>query len=261
VDNTEAVNLLGLRVGILSVDSLVDFITRTIHTGGKARVVYVNISAVNLAQDLAWFRDFINKSDIAYCDGFGVKWGARLLGLRIPYRYTPPDWIKTLAEECTRQHFSLYLLGSHPGVAEKVGVILKQQSTNLTIAGTHHGFFEKAPNSIENEAVLQAINTTKPDILLVGFGMPLQERWLMENWDRLEIKVALPVGALFDYLAGEIPRAPHWMTDHGLEWLGRLIVEPRRLWRRYLLGNPRFLWLVLKERLRLLRDRREGIIV
>jgi N-acetylglucosaminyldiphosphoundecaprenol N-acetyl-beta-D-mannosaminyltransferase len=227
---------------------MVNIIIRTIQARGKARVVYVNISAVNLAQDLAWFRDFINRSDIAYCDGFGVKWGARLLGLQTPYRFTPPDWIALLAEECARQHFSLYLLGAQPGVAEKVAVTLKKQFTDLTIAGTHHGYFDKTPGAGENKAVLEAINAAKPDILLVGFGMPIQERWLMENWDRLEVNVALPVGALFDYLAGEIPRAPHWMTDHGLEWLGRLIVEPRRLWRRYLIGNTRFLWLVLKER-------------
>jgi N-acetylglucosaminyldiphosphoundecaprenol N-acetyl-beta-D-mannosaminyltransferase len=227
---------------------MVNIIIRTIQARGKARVVYVNISAVNLAQDLAWFRDFINRSDIAYCDGFGVKWGARLLGLQTPYRFTPPDWIALLAEECARQHFSLYLLGAQPSVAEKVAVTLKKQFTDLTIAGTHHGYFDKTPGAGENKAVLEAINAAKPDILLVGFGMPIQERWLMENWDRLEVNVALPVGALFDYLAGEIPRAPHWMTDHGLEWLGRLIVEPRRLWRRYLIGNTRFLWLVLKER-------------
>ena len=127
-------------------------------------------------------------------------------------------------------------------------MILKQQFTDLSIAGAQHGYFDKSPDSVENEAVLQAINATRPDILLVGLGMPLQERWLMENWDRIEAKVALPVGALFDYLAGEFPRAPRWMTDHGLEWLGRLIIEPRRLWRRYLLGNPRFLWQVLKQR-------------
>jgi len=247
-DDMEAVNLLGVRVSTLSVESLVNFVTRTIRAGGKARAVYVNIYAINLAQELAWFRDFCNSSDVAYCDGFGVKWGARLLGLRIPYRYTPPDWTTLLAAECARQRFSLYLLGARPGVAEKVAVILKQQFTDLSIAGAHHGYFDKSPDSVENEAVLQAINATRPDILLVGLGMPLQERWLMENWDRIEAKVALPVGALFDYLAGEFPRAPRWMTDHGLEWLGRLIIEPRRLWRRYLLGNPRFLWQVLKQR-------------
>ena len=249
MDDNESVKFLGVRVFTLSVESLVNFVTRSILTGGKARVVYVNIYAINLAQELAWFRDFFNSSDIVYCDGFGVKWGARLLGLWIPERLSPPDWITLLAAECTRQHFSLYLLGAHPGVAEKVGISLKQQFTDLRIAGVHHGYFDKSPDNAENEAVLQAINATNPDILLVGLGMPLQERWLMENWDRLEAKVSLPVGALFDYLAGEFPRAPHWMTDHGLEWLGRLIVEPRRLWRRYLLGNPRFLWLVLKQRL------------
>jgi N-acetylglucosaminyldiphosphoundecaprenol N-acetyl-beta-D-mannosaminyltransferase len=249
----EAVDMLGVHIGTLSVESLVAFISRTIRAGGKARAVYANIYAIILAQDLAWFRDFFNRSDVVYCDGFGVKWGARFLGLRIPHRFTPPDWIKLLAAECARQGFSIYLLGAHPGVAEKVAVILKQQYPDLRITGTHHGYFDKSPDSVENEAVLQAINATSPDVLLVGLGMPLQERWLMENWDRLETKIALPVGALFDYLAGEFPRAPHWMTDHGLEWLGRLIVEPRRLWRRYLLGIPRFLWLVLRKRLGLLR--------
>jgi N-acetylglucosaminyldiphosphoundecaprenol N-acetyl-beta-D-mannosaminyltransferase len=244
----KVVNLLGVHVCTLSVESLVAFISRTILAGGKARAVYANIYAINLAQDLAWFRDFFNRSDVVYCDGFGVKWGARFLGLRIPHRFTPPDWIKLLAAECARKSFSLYLLGAHPGVAEKVAVILKQQVPGLRIAGTHHGYFDKSPDSVENEAVLQAINASSPDVLLVGLGMPLQERWLMENWDRFEAKVMLPVGALFDYLAGEFPRAPHWMTDHGLEWMGRLIIEPHRLWRRYLLGNPRFLWLVLKQR-------------
>ena len=248
MDDLEAVNLLGVDVCTLSVESLMNFVSRTTLAGGKARAVYANIYAINLAQDLAWFRDFFNRSDVVYCDGFGVKWGARLLGLRIPYRYTPPDWIKLLAAECARQNFSLYLLGARPGVAKKVVVILKQQFPDLRIVGTHHGYFDKSPGSIENETVLKAINATSPDILLVGLGMPLQEHWLMENWDRFEAKVALPVGALFDYMAGELPRAPHWMTDHGLEWVGRLIVEPRRLWRRYLLGNPRFLWLVLKQR-------------
>ena len=96
MDDIEAVNLLGVDVCTLSVESLVNFVSRTTLAGGKARAVYANIYAINLAQDLAWFRDFFNSSDVVYCDGFGVKWGARLLGLRIPYRYTPPDWITLL---------------------------------------------------------------------------------------------------------------------------------------------------------------------
>jgi N-acetylglucosaminyldiphosphoundecaprenol N-acetyl-beta-D-mannosaminyltransferase len=249
----ESVSFLGVRICTLPVASLVIFLSQKILTGGKVRAVYVNVHAMNLAQEFAWFRIFLNSSEVVYCDGFGVKWGASLLGLRIPSRYTPPDWIRLLVAECAREHYSLYLLGAHPGVTEKVGVILKQQFPDLKIAGIQHGYFDKSPGSIENQAVLQAINATNPDVLLVGLGMPLQERWLMENWDCLEAKVVLPVGALFDYLAGEFPRAPHWMTDHGLEWLGRLFMEPHRLWRRYLLGIPRFVWYVLKQRLGLMR--------
>ena len=95
-------------------------------------------------------------------------------------------------------------------------------------------------------------NAVKPNILIVGFGTPLKERWLMENWDRIEVNVALTGGAVFDYVSGELRRAPRWMTDHGLEWLARLIIEPCRLWKRYLIGNPLFLWRVLKQRLGLL---------
>lgn len=246
--SVEAVNLLGVHIGTFSVEELVNFISRLVRAGRKACVAYVNPYAINLSLELPWFREFLNSADATYCDGFGLKWGARILGLTIPYRYTPPDWISLLAAECVRQHFSLFLLGAHPGVADKAAAHLQARFPSLNVVGTHHGYFDKTLNSAENEAVVQAISVAKPDILLVGLGMPLQEHWLMENWGRIPAKVALPVGALLDYLAGELPRAPHWMTDHGLEWLGRLIIEPRRLWRRYLIGNPLFLWRVLKQR-------------
>ena len=93
-------------------------------------------------------------------------------------------------------------------------------------------------------------NRYGPDLLIVGFGMPLQERWIEANWPALSTRIALPVGAAIDYLAHETPRAPSWMTNHGLEWLGRLLIEPRRLWRRYLIGNPLFVARVVAQWLR-----------
>ena len=89
-----------------------------------------------------------------------------------------------------------------------------------------------------------------PDILIVGFGMPLQERWLMQNWENLDARVALTGGAVFDYVSGEVRRGPRVLTDNGFEWLARFLIEPGRLWRRYLVGNPLFLWRVLQQRLR-----------
>jgi N-acetylglucosaminyldiphosphoundecaprenol N-acetyl-beta-D-mannosaminyltransferase len=147
-----------------------------------------------------------------------------------------------------RDH-SLFLLGARPGVADKAAANLRERFPGLRIVGTHHGYFDKAPGSPENEAVIREINAASPNILIVGFGMPLQERWLMDNWDRIEVNVALTGGAVFDYVSGELPRAPRWMTDHGFEWLGRLIIEPGRLWKRYLVGNPIFILRVLGQRI------------
>jgi len=97
--------------------------------------------------------------------------------------------------------------------------------------------------------VLKEINASRPDMLLVGFGMPLQERWLMQNWNRINARVALTGGAVFDYVSGELRRGPRILTDNSFEWLARLLIEPKRLWRRYVIGNPLFLLRVLKQRL------------
>ncbi|MBA3473887.1 MAG: WecB/TagA/CpsF family glycosyltransferase [Rubrobacter sp.] len=174
---------------------------------------------------------------------------ARILGERIPERITYADWMWQLAAFAEREGLSLFLLGARPGVAERAAVRLRERHPDLKIAGVHHGYFERAVEAPENEAVVAEINAARPDLLLVGLGMPLQERWLLQNWDRLDASVALTGGAVFDYVSGELKRGPRVLTDNGFEWLARLFIEPRRLWRRYVLGNPLFLARVLKQRL------------
>jgi hypothetical protein len=114
------------------------------------------------------------------------------------------------------------------------------------VRGAHHGYFQIGTE--HSERVVEHIAEQKPDVLLVGMGTPLQELWVDHYFDRLDARVVWTVGALFDYVSGRVQRAPHWMADHGLEWIFRLALEPRRMWRRYLLGNPVFLWRVLNER-------------
>jgi N-acetylglucosaminyldiphosphoundecaprenol N-acetyl-beta-D-mannosaminyltransferase len=244
-----SIKLLRVRIHTLSLFELLNIVTQTILTGRKILIAYVNVHGINLAHKFPWFQQFLNTADIVFCDGFGVRWGARFLGLNISHRYTPPDWIPRLCQVCIQHDFSLFFLGGRPGVTDKSAARLKERFPSLQIVGVHHGYFDKALSSAENEAVIQRINASKPNILIIGFGMPLQERWLMENWERIEANVALTGGAVFDYISGELRRAPRWMTEHSLEWLGRLIIEPRRLWRRYLIGNMLFLWRVLKQRL------------
>ena len=249
----EQIFILGVRVDVVSLDELLEVLHLIIQEHQRAIVAYVNVQAINLAQELGWFRNFINQSQVVFCDGFGVKWAARFLTGKVLQRFTPPDWFGYLAEMCAEYGFSMFFLGARQDVIEKAATVAQGKYPGLRLAGVQHGFFDKTPGSIENQALVARINALRPDILVVGFGMPVQEKWILENWDSLDVRIVLPVGAFFDYLTGDVVRAPRWMTDHGLEWLGRLLVEPRRLWKRYILGNPRFLWKILMQKLGILR--------
>lgn len=219
-----------------------------VRRGEHARILNVNAHCLNLAYEDRELRDLLNDAEIVFCDGAGVMLAARILGRRIPERITYADWMWQLAAFAASEGFSLYFLGARPGIARKAAEQLKKRYPELKISGVHHGYFARTSGSPENEAVIREINAASPDILVLGFGMPLQERWLMENWSRLDARVALTGGAVFDYVSGELRRGPRFLTDNGFEWLARLLVEPGRLWRRYLTGNPLFLSRVLRQR-------------
>jgi len=218
-----------------------------------ALVLNVNVNCLNLGMAHRWLREFLNQAEIVFCDGAGVMLGAQILGHQIPERITYADWIWQLAEFAEPHGYTFYFLGARSGIAEQAAQNLRKRFPTLKIVGVRDGYFDKTANSKENEAVIATINACRPNILVLGMGMPLQERWLMENWDRLNVNVVLTGGAVFDYISGELQRAPQWMTDNGLEWLGRLLIEPRRLWKRYVVGNPLFLWRVLQQRFGLLK--------
>lgn len=213
--------------------------------GTVQRKVYnVNVHAMNLAAKTPDFQRSLQEADLVFCDGFGVKWGGRIAGVEIPYRMTPPDWIDAFAAACARTGQQVYALGDEEGVAARFQAELAARNPGYPSAGAHHGFFAK--EGPENDAVIEAINASGAVHLLVGFGMPLQERWIEANAHRLKAKVFLPVGALFRWYIGAETRAPKWMTDNGLEWLGRFVQHPVRHFERYAIGNPAFLWRVFK---------------
>jgi N-acetylglucosaminyldiphosphoundecaprenol N-acetyl-beta-D-mannosaminyltransferase len=135
----------------------------------------------------------------------------------------------------------MFLLGARQGVAEAAAEQLQKRYPNLHIGGVHHGYFNKNLDHPSNTQVVSEINSVSPAILLVGFGMPTQEQWLKENLEFLNVNVVLSCGAAFDYASGRLPRPPKFMRVLGLEWLGRLLIEPRRLGRRYAIGIPKIL--------------------
>ncbi|MDQ4064079.1 MAG: WecB/TagA/CpsF family glycosyltransferase [Actinomycetota bacterium] len=242
------IDILGVGVDPLTVEELHVEIGRLVRGGKRGLVLNVNAHCLNLCYEDPKLRDFLNGAEVVFCDGAGVRLAASILSRRIPERITYAEWAWRLAAFAAAQGFSLYFLGGRPGVAREAARRLIESFPDLKIVGVRHGYFDHSAGSAENEAVVAEINAAAPDILLVGLGMPLQERWLMENRERIGAGVVLTGGAVFDYVSGGLRRGPRLLTDNGFEWLARLFVEPRRLWRRYLVGNPLFLLRVLKQR-------------
>ncbi len=228
----------GINVTDLPREELVKVILTLAKNGDKRKIYYVNQHTLNIAYSCPRFRNSLSGAHLVFCDGFGVRLAAALLGQRLNHRNTPPDWIDELADIATGMDVTLFFLGDEEGVALRAANIMAERHPRLRIVGTHHGFFKKTGS--ENDYVVSKINAAAPHILLVGMGMPVQEFWVDENIDRLNAKVYLPIGAAFRWYSGVEKRAPRWITDHGFEWLSRLTSHPIKLFKRYVIGNQIF---------------------
>ncbi len=233
------VDFMGVPLDVLETEDVVEKIGELCAQNGRVHtLIYLN--AHTYCQNLsdAKYHQVVRNADLVYPDGMSIVWGARLIGRPVPVKLTLSDLIHPIAEYAAQNGMGLYLLGGKPGVAARAADALVQRNPTLRIVGTHHGFF----GSEENATIVESINRAKPHILLVGMGAPYQEKWVGDNLGALKVPVCIPCGGLFNFLSGATPRAPHWMSDNGLEWFFRLCVEPRRLWKRYSYENLRFAW-------------------
>jgi len=248
------IQIIGSKLTLLNEKELLNEIKKIIDSGKqKARILSGNIHSYNLASKIDWFHQFFNDAEIVRLDGEGVRWGAHLLGYSTPQRTTWADFAWSLGKFGAENGFTFFFLGGSPGVASLAKAELERKYPRISIVGTHHGYFNKEKSSSDNTMIIEKINSLSPNILILGFGMPIQEKWLLENYLDLDVNVILTGGAVFDYISGNTKRAPRWMTDHGLEWLGRLIIEPRRLWKRYIIGIPLFFWRIFLQKFGLLK--------
>lgn len=228
--------LLGVKVDALSIPELNLLIEESIYKNKKWIIANHNLHSLYLFHKDPKMQAFYAKAEYTHIDGMPLIWIGKLLGfpMKREQRVTYADWIWPLMAEAANQGWRVFYLGSKPGVAEKGVSTLRQKFPGLQIACAH-GYFDISRDSQENLATLTAINAYKPHILMVGMGMPRQEHWIAKNLEYIHTNAILTSGACIDYVAGAVPTPPRWMGKLGLEWLYRLLSEPKRLWRRYLL--------------------------
>ncbi len=240
-------HILGVRVHSVKRSGLFESIDSAIEWLDTPYIINdLNVHGANLACKDDEFRHILNHSHLVFVDGVGIMLGAKVLGKTLGDRLTYADWMDELFERCAVNDWGLFFLGDTDETAADFRCELKRRHPKCRLVGTHHGFFRQ--DGAENQRVLDTIKEANPQVVLVGMSMPIQEKWVWRNREQLPKGVYLSCGGFPRIYTGNIPRGPKWMTDNGLEWLYRLIVQPK-VWRRYVLGNPLFLWRVLVQKL------------
>jgi N-acetylglucosaminyldiphosphoundecaprenol N-acetyl-beta-D-mannosaminyltransferase len=250
VDQTDpqVFRVLGIGIHAVQIADVIRIIKAWIQErSGPHYVVVANVHVLVEGTKSLNFKDVLLKSDLCIPDGMPLVWLGRSQGHTLKRRCYGPDLMAEFCHETHMLGYKHFFYGAAPGVAEKLAVQLKKNYSALEVVGTYSPPFRPL-TPVEDNEVVQRINAARPDILWVGLGCPKQERWMLEHRSHLNVPVMLGVGQAFDIYAGRVRQAPSWMREHGFEWLFRLVTNPRRLWRRYLVFNTRFLVLLLLQK-------------
>jgi len=240
----------GTYVHALNVDELTDVVAHTVQQSAKRVFGNHNLHSLYLYFTDGRMKEFYRfVADYVHVDGMSLVVLGRLCGvpIRREHRVTYVDWIDLLMRRAHRDGWRVFYVGSKPGVAERGAAILRCRFPGLAIE-TMHGYFEPKAGTADTGEVLTRIRRYRPNLLLVGMGMPRQEHWVLDNLDQIDANAILMSGAAMDYIAGAVRTPPRWAGRCGLEWFFRLCHEPKRLWRRYLLEPWVVGWMMLRSR-------------
>ena len=246
--HSPSLTLLGVRMRNTTMDEALDWVMQRVADKVPSTMAFVNPDCLNKACVDKDYRAALASAARVLPDGFGIHLACRLKGETLAANLNGTDLFPRLCQRAAAENVRLYLLGARPGIAAAAGAEMMRRYPGLRSAGTRAGYFEDE----ETPAVIDEINRSGADVLLVAMGAPQQELWLRDHAAALRPSVRMGVGGLFDFYSGRIRRAPAWLRNVGMEWTWRLLMEPRRMWRRYILGNPLFLLRVRREM------RREG---
>jgi N-acetylglucosaminyldiphosphoundecaprenol N-acetyl-beta-D-mannosaminyltransferase len=245
-DQAQRVTILGCPIDALTLEETVAQVERSIDARTTCQHVSINAAKLVKFQSDEVLREAIEGCELITADGQSVVWASRVLGQSLPERVTGIDLMHALFDAARLRGHRVYLLGAREEVLERAATEVESSYPGVSIVGRHHGYFGRD----EEPELVASIAEARPDMLFVALETPAKELFLARNRERLGIPFVMGVGGAFDVLAGLRRRAPEWMRSSGLEWLYRLVQDPRRLARRYAIGNSQFIWLVARERLR-----------
>ena len=240
----ETVEILGVRVSCLDKHGILDQAVDWASRRETRTITYVNAHCINIATKDCEYRNLLNQMDLVYPDGIGIVWASKFLHQKKLTKVTGREWMDDFCRMIRDRSLSLYILAGAPGIAHKARANIMQRYPATCITGSSDGYFiEKS--EVE---VLRNIETASPDVLMVGMGVPRQEKWIINHRAEISAPVVWAVGALFDLVSGDRQPVPDGLNRLNLEWLWRLMVDPRGKWQRYLIGNPMFIVRVIRQK-------------
>lgn len=239
----KTVDILDIPVDAITMKEAVDKVGAFIKEGGAHTIYTPNAEIMMAAQRDPELNQILKKADMLVPDGAGVVLASKILGRRVPEKVSGIDLVREVFKSYAANGLSCYLFGAKPGVAQEAADRIKSEYPGLVIAGCRNGYFTEQ----DDAEIINEINRTSPDILLVALGAPKQEKWIFSRLDKLNARVCIGVGGTIDILSGRVQLSPDFFRRHGLEWLHRLYREPRRA--RRMLDIPRFLLRVLFARI------------
>ncbi len=237
------INLLGIKFLNTTMAEAVELIAEHIGRNQKDKIFFVNPDCFNKTFSDKEYFELLQKADYIFPDGIGVHLACKMIDNPLKENINGTDMLPFLCQIALQRGFSFYLLGGKPGIAAMMKAKLEKDYPGIRITGEQHGYFDRFKDSA---ALLSRINEQSPDILLVAFGAPVQEKWIEDNFNNLNCRIVMGVGGLFDFYSGNIKRAPTWMREIGMEWFFRFLMEPKRMFKRYFIGNPVFIFRVLR---------------
>lgn len=242
VEEPSRYKILNTYVNAISMEETIQRVENIIKIGKPTQHVVINALKVNLMEEDEKLRRIVNSCPLINADGASIVWAARRLGVPLKERVTGCDLFQKLIAVAAEKGYKVYLFGAEEEVVVKVKELFEKKFPSLEIVGYRNGYFTEA----DEDKIVKDMAQSGAEMMFVAFSSPKKEYWVSKHIDQIGIPFVMGVGGSFDIVAGVTDRAPLWLQNHGLEWLYRLIQEPRRMWKRYIIGNARFVALTYK---------------